>query len=133
MATAIKKNGYVVAAALPPPVLKVNETDRYVKRNGFLMNYEDDYWFKNDYIIFPEDIVECADFIQIENEDAKVLWSWSSTNGDIILDGKLVAFGIKKTSEPVVQTEKCKKCGGEGEVRLMACICMECGSLIWGI
>jgi hypothetical protein len=133
MTMAIKQNGYIVAVGLPPPVLKIGEDDRWVKRNAILLDFETDYWYKGDNILFTDGLINPTDVVQISDADGKVLWSWSSVKGDIILDGKLVALGVKKADDPIVQTDKCKKCGGEGEVRLMACICMECGSLIWGI
>jgi len=63
------------------------------------------------------------------------IWEWSAKQGDIILDGKPVS---KDSSVSVSSYDKnpdvCSACGGLGELRPpAACICRECGQLLWGI
>ena len=39
---------------------------------------------------------------------------------------------LNKTSPTPVLTDICKQCGGFGRIMGMACICDNCGNLIWG-
>lgn len=45
---------------------------------------------------------------------------------------EIPVFDIVEAFKDIPDEDKCKQCGGKGTIIRTCCMCMECGSLIWG-